>query len=288
MVVIVAGQAATSNIAYDPPVVHAVAAPLLSTAGGNLLQVTGSGFADAAPARYASASLVRGVVTLPCLTETRNTTMLTCRTPVGFGVDWAVVVTNTEVGSGSPNPVSRTSTPSTTRVAFAPPTVTAVETMFGAAPALGGFTLHVAGTNLSATPIVLVGGTPCRDVFVSRDHTSRPVVAVTAGDQSSGDAVEFEYDAPVLTIALPSTLDAVTEPRGPLVLMGWNFGLPRVPSAPGGDSGALDVVSLSHTVLVGGRACGGTVWTSDNELSCVVQGEFPLGPVEVLVSVAPP
>jgi hypothetical protein len=210
-----------------------------------------------------------------------------------------VVVTNTEVGSGSPNPVSRTSTPSATRVAFAPPTVTAVETVLGAAPALGGFTLHVAGTNLSATPTVLVGGTPCRDVFVSRDHTSltctapplrvgtRPVVAVTAGDQSSGDVVELEYDAPVLTTALPSTLDAVTEPRGPLVLMGWNFGLPRVPSALGGDSGALDVVPLSHTVMVGGRTCGGTVWTSDNELSCIVHGEFPLGPVEVVVSVAP-
>ena len=144
--------------------------------------------------------------------------------PEGSGVGWRVVLVNHDVdvaAVGAPSTERwRASSPSLFQLDYESPVVVVVSVGPGRSPAVGGFLVHVYGSNLSARPpFVVVGGLPCLVSVAGFGHDSVTCTApprqmdrdnsvvVTVNGQPS-NAVPLDYDPPVVTAVLPDVLDA--------------------------------------------------------------------------------
>lgn len=118
----------------------------------------------------------------------------------------------------------RVSGPSTFALHYTAPSLTAVTSPSGAAPAAGGFTLRLLGTDFSAgVPGVTVGALPCVVLPVDGSHEglscTAPALQVDVGSEVQVEVdgqrslpVSFTYDGPRVTELVPPFVDAVSGP----------------------------------------------------------------------------
>ena len=292
LVVSVYGQSsAVTVVRYAPPSITAISPLTMGTAGGDTITIIGGNFSAVAPATVAVkfAQLSRPTAeSLPCRVTAVSTTSISCVAPTGAGTRWYAVVVNSDLNGT----VMQASVRSGESLSYRPPNITALMYDAQGAPAVGGFTIRVVGTDFSASPVVTVTGLPC-EVITSRSEPhvavsclAPPMVAGTdatvvlaAGGQLANAGV-VRYDRPVVTAVSPATLDArFTTGRGGVSITGLNFGKPTVDGVPGS-------IPVNHSVTVGGIPCDGVVWTSDTLLACVaLRQSFVVGAVTVQVMV---
>jgi hypothetical protein len=319
-VITAAGQASAvignhTRLSHRPPMVTSVETEvgLSGTLGGGVLRVTGLDFGYPLPV---SAWLVRrssmpappwipagDVQECQLLPDTLTPTALSCVVPPGTGIGWGLVVVNHDLSPELPSsPTAWSSerwqrsavTPNFSLAYFAPELVTVQVSLeatrgpdAGKAPAVGGFSLLLTGSNFGASaPAVTVGRLPCAVVPGTHDHGTvvcfapprqmdgDSLVRVTVDGQTSG-TVPFTYDPPVVLRVEPAEVLALAPSGRPrIVLHGVNFGaLYRAG------------VASPHVVAVGPLSCGRVVWTSDEQLSCEPEGETVTGPANVSLSV---
>ncbi len=303
-------------LTFLPPAVSAVApASVVSgTAGGGHLNVTGANFAAplpvsawlvrwrgtyALPWSYSGPEPSRDALECPVIPGTVTPTSLACVVPPGTGTGWGLVVVNRDdAAAAGPNATEaamvllwRASTPAPNfSLAYAPPVLASVQLQAGGggAPALGGFSLRLTGTDFGApAPLVTLGTLPCSVLPGTHSHgvlvcmaplrqvDSDSLVRVTVDGRSSGP-LDFAYDPPVVARVSPGDMLALAPARRTrLTLHGVNFG----------DRYRADARSV-HVVRVGPLACVDVVWTGDAELSCVPEGEVAAGPVNVTLTLA--
>ncbi len=319
---VASGQAGSvPKLMFLPPVVAAVepAAMVVSTEGGNDLQVYGENFGHPLPVsvwlvrrwrdvdalRWSSSGPVASpdAVECPVMSERVTTTSLVCAVPPGIGTGWSLVVVNyddvavqrlnaTEAGAVSLLRWRASLTALNFSLAYAPPVLVSVLLVAsagrGGAPAVGGFSLRLVGTNFGApAPLVTVGSLPCvvqpgthsHDSLTcaapSRQVDGDSLVRVVVDGQPSG-AVPFAYDPPVVTAVAPTEMLALAPAGRPrLTLYGMNFG----------ERYRADV-STVHAVRVGPLHCGTVFWAGDGELSCEPEGEVAVGPADVVMTLA--
>jgi hypothetical protein len=247
--------------------------PLLSTAGGESLTITGINFAS-----YPTVTLGTSQ-----LTVTRyNTTALVVVTPLGNGANNTLAVTWGGIRSGC-------STASACLISYKVPVITALFPTTGVTD--GSFALTLTGSNFGATiGFVLIGSLPC---YVSGSGTSwshtRVVCTMSAGIGSSlvptiteaaqsndaaTTAVRFSFVAPTISsVSVAADASGVTAPHTnggqTLTVTGANFG----PSGSG-------------NVTVGGKLCSysttGLQW-SNSLITCMIPAHQGAG---VAVAVA--
>jgi hypothetical protein len=308
------------RLMFYPPMVVAVepAVVLSSTAGGGRLIVRGGFFSTpwpvsvwlvrkrgsgALPLGWNSGGPVpsRDSLECPLVPGTATSTSLVCSVPPGAGVGWGLVVVNHDSSDGTTMHPGAMEAASTLRwrastvapnfsLAYAPPVLTSVrlESVGDGAPAVGGFSLLLAGANFGPlAPLVTVGLLPCTVLPFTNSHealacTAPPrqldsdtSVTVTVDGQSSG-ALPVLYDPPRLTGVTPDDVLALAPAGRPqITLRGVNFGARYRAGLP-----------TPHVIAVGPMPCVNVVWVDDRELSCAPEGEVVVGPVPVTVTVA--
>jgi len=194
---------------YDGPKVATVTPPLMATAGGTTLEITGLNFG------------LTGTVTVggkDCPVVDYGFELIHCTAPAGMGQSVDVVVTS---GGRSSTPV---------QIAYNKPSITGIDPT--SADTLPGATvLTIEGNNLGTAGSVKVGGNSCPLTGIgwtdSKVQCSLPVgeganqsVIVTAGGQDS-DPFLFDYDPPTLSQLIPNGGAAGTSVQ----LRGTSFGL---------------------------------------------------------------
>jgi hypothetical protein len=308
------------KLTHYPPEVVAVepVVALSGTAGGERLDVRGSDFAillpisvwlvrargaDALPASWSNVGPVpsRDSLECPLVPGTVTSTWLACSVPPGFGMGWGLVVVNHDSSDGvtmNPNAAQAPTTLSWRvsnvaprfSLAYAPPALTSVriELDVGGAPAVGGFSLLLTGSNFGAlAPLVTVGLLPCAVLPFSNSHdalacTAPPrqlggdsLVTVIVDGQPSG-VLPVMYDPPRLMGVTPDNVLALApDGRAQITLRGVNFGSRYRTGLP-----------TPHEIAVGPLPCVSVVWVDDTELSCTPEGEVAVGPMPVTVTVA--
>ncbi len=309
-------------LSYFPPSLTSVdpEVGVSSTLGGGVLRVTGLDFGHPLPMslwlvrRYSlpappwnlnrstvDVDSVAAVNVLGCVLSLDSVIppALACVVPSGSGVGWGLMVVNHDVSVEMPSSPAAWSSQRWRHSALAPnftlsysaPELVKVQVVAGhgagAAPALGGFSLLLSGSNFGASaPEVTVGALPCAVVPGTHDHgtlvCSAPPrqmdgdsnVRVTVDGQTSG-TVPFAYDPPVVLRVEPAEVLALAPTGRPRILLyGVNFG-------------TLYRAGLAspHVISVGPLPCVRVVWTSDVQLSCVPEGETTSGPMLVSLRV---
>lgn len=262
------GQVVLATAACETPT--AAAAPVTAAgitpdsgpvAGGQQVEITGTGFAPGATVTFDGTPATDVVVT--------DDGSITATTPAGDLGPAVVTVTNPDGG---------TATLAYTYLADAAPdapTITALDPAQG--PEAGGTTVTVTGTGLEDTTEVTFDGVPAEIVSIAPDGTSVVVtsppgtglaeVVVTAPGVTTTAADPFTYvteaeDAPVLT--------GVTPDSGPLA--GGN-------TVVIGGSGLGDVTDVTF-----GGVPATIVGTTDTTVTVVVPEGAAAGPVDVTVT----
>ena len=290
VVVTTSGQASvttttTPRLHYDTPHVASSSPSNSSTTGGGNLTLSGSAFA--AGALRATVTLARRGAGAPqhaCPVIASNSTVIVCAFPEGAGVGWFVVVTNVDDDGAS----TQSSPWSAAAVTYNPPTIASVNVLSTGAPAIGGFTVAVNGSNFSNLPAVWVGSQACtllavntthrRTVCVAPPHRlDEPAVVSVVVDGQTAVGPELRYDGPTVVTVSPTSLSAQSsDVRPDLTVSGVNFGVRSI---------GADTVPANHTVLLDAVPCSAVRWVSDSMLTCSPVGDFAVGVYDVVVEV---
>jgi hypothetical protein len=273
-------QSASATFTYvAPPLISALAPASGPSAGGTVVQVTGTGFQQGATATVGGAAAAVSSVTA---------TTLTLVTPRGAPGPATVVVTNPDGQSGR----------STGGYGYiAPPALTGLAP--GSGPLAGGSAVVITGAGFQAGLTVSFGGFSAAIVSVTATsltvttpaHAAGPVdVVVTNPDgQSTTAAVAFTY-RPAPAVA------SVAPPSGParggttLTVTGAGF-VPGATVTVGGVNAAGVVVASPTTITCttpahGGGAAPIVVTNSDGQASGPATS-FTFVPAPVVSSVSP-
>lgn len=153
---------ASGSVTYQTaPTVSAVAPTTRSTAGGQLVSISGTGFSDDATVTFGGTSATSVSVV--------SSTLIRATTPAKSAGAAAVVVTTAGGGSNS----------SESLTFEAPPTITSISPTSG--DIAGGTSVTITGTNFTGTGEVTIGGAPATSVVVVNSTT---VTAVTPAGSS--------------------------------------------------------------------------------------------------------
>jgi len=131
-----------------PPVVTSISPSVGSTAGGNTVTITGTGFLSGATVTMGSSACTSVNVLFP--------TQLTCETPAHAAGVVDINVTNSD---------GQTSQLSTAYAYLTPPIITGVSPASGTTG--GGTSITVTGTSFSSDAVVTVAGSVCTPVSIS-------------------------------------------------------------------------------------------------------------------------
>lgn len=209
LIVNVSGQTATNTgFSYSPPLLASVSPTSGPTTGGTLITLIGANFGLSGSATLGSSGLTP---------VSWSHTNIVATSPVGQGAGKTVQVV---VGGQTSN---------TRTFDYLPPVITSFSPANG--PTAGGTVLTLNGTNFGTSGTVTLGGNTC---IVSNWSHVQIVCSTPAGEgrfqtvrvvveaQTNSAPMTFDYDVPLITAILPSTIS--TAGSIPLTVVGNNFG----------------------------------------------------------------
>ena len=235
-------------VQYNAPVVTAVTPPVLPTAGGAVVTVTGTDF-EAGTVVSLGGAPCAPLDASPPPPGGASTGVITCVSPRGAGARVVVATASPTFGA--------VVQPRAGGVSYAPPVITGV--VPPQLPTAGGVLLLL-GRDFSGSPLIYVGGAPAAVLSVDAvGHRNVSVrvrpgvglgvdVALAAGDQSVSVRAAFGYAPPIVGGSAASVADALN--GGALTFVGSGFGPPGAGAAV--TVGDLDcrVTASSDGVLV--------------------------------------
>lgn len=242
------------------PTVTAINPNTGSTAGGESVTITGSGFTGGAAGVTAVTIGGAGASTI----NVQNDTTLTCVTPPGSAGTASVEVT-TSLGTSASNSLFTYQAPSGPA-----PTVTSVNPQSG--PEAGGTAVTISGTELSGATSVMFGTAAATNVVpvsntritcTSPPGTGSVQVVVTTPNGTSSQSVQFTYYS-----AIPPTVTGVSPASGPAI---------------GGTPVTITGSNFANAVGVyfGGELAGNMTVVNANQITCTTP--WGMGTVPVVV-----
>lgn len=258
-----------SAFTYDSPVVTYATRPNAATSGGASLTIRGQNFGAA---NYSPTILIGASAC--ATTHWRADSMLVCKVSPGIFHSLHLAVTlDGVVGTDA------------AMFTYDAPLVTQTEAKN--APAIGGATITVYGTNLGNNEGLLevsIGATPCATAIWSAQSAIKctspagtgltKAATVTVGGLKGDLQSKFTFDGPIITFTrMSSSAASFVYTNGPtaqtytMTMSGTNFG----------------AAANAQSAMFGSKACDTTQWISDTALHCGLQGGSGLGKLAVIV-----
>lgn len=259
------GGSSGTNALYTyvvAPIVSSISPTSGTANGGTSVTITGSNFSGATGVSIGGAAAT-GVTVV-------NSTSITCTTPSGSGGTASVQVT-TPGGTSAPNALFN--------FALTPPTVTAIAPYSGVT--VGGSTVTITGTNLTAVSSVTFGGVAATDVTaISSTSLSCTIPAGSPGVAS------VLVTTPSGTNAA-NTLFTYVPPQPTVTGVSANGISPATGSTLGGTTVTVTGTDFTEVggVTIGGVPATNVTVTSSTSLTCITPAGS-VGTVSVVVATA--
>jgi hypothetical protein len=233
----VAGQTATASFgfSYSAPQLISISPSSGSTAGGQLITLTGTSFDTS------------GTVTIGgtvCTSPTWGHSQVVCALPAGQGLNRVVSLTT----------VSGVTSTNTLTFSYAAPVLSSISP--SSAVSAGNIPITLSGANFGQSASVTIGGAACT---VTSQTSSQFVCTLPAGSginqaviltvaSQTSNTVLFSYSAPALTSISPATF--VTSGNVPITLTGTSFGSASANGMVSFGQVTCPVVTWGHSQII--------------------------------------